>query len=193
MCVGTWPNGLVYRYNSSNTWTSLGRLGDETEIEGMVVYNGKLFAGTLPLARVYRYDGGSTWNYTGNLDLTPDAKYRRVWPLAVYNGKLFAGTLPSGHVYSLKAGECVTHDKQLRPGWRHVAAIRKGSVLELYVDGRRVAHSSAFNPRDYDLSNTQPLRIGFGEHDYFNGRMKDLRIYDRALQEVEIGKLSRRR
>ena len=193
MCVGTWPNGLVYRYDDPDTWTSLGRIGDETEIEGMVVYNGKLFAGTLPLARVYRYDGSTTWNYTGNLDLTPNAKYRRVWPLAVYQGKLFAGTLPSGHIFSLEAGKCVTYDRELRPGWRHIAAVKQAGLLKLYVDGRLVAQSTAFNPRDYDLSNTQPLKIGLGQHDYFNGRMKDLRIYRRALGEAEIRDLSKQR
>ena len=145
------------------------------------------------MARVYRYDGGEMWNYTGNLDLTPDAKYRRVWPLAVYEGKLFAGTLPSGHVFSLEAGKCVTYDKALRPGWRHIAAVKEGGLLSLYVDGKRVARSSAFNPRDYDLSNRQPLKIGLGQHDYFNGKMRDLRIYKRALDPAEIRDLGKRR
>jgi len=158
----------------------------------MVVYNGKLFAGTLPLARVYRYDGGTTWNYTGNLDLTPDAKYRRVWPLAVYRGKLFAGTLPSGHIFSLEAGKCATYDRALPPGWRHVAAVRCGGLLKLYVDGKCVAQSSAFNGPDYDLSNHQPLRIGLAQHDYFNGKMRDLRIYSRALNEADVRALNKR-
>ena len=191
MCVGTWPNGLVFRYDAPDTWTSLGRLGAETEIEGMVVYNGKLFAGTLPLARVYRYDDAKTWSYTGNLDLTPDAKYRRVWPLAVYEGKLFAGTLPSGHVFALEAGKCATCDRALSPGWHHLAAVRAGARLKLYVDGQCVGQSSAFNPRDYDLSNGQPLRIGLGEHDYFNGNLRELRIYDRALTDAEIAALGK--
>ena len=191
MCVGTWPNGLVFRYDDPDTWTNLGRLGAETEIEGMVVYNGKLFAGTLPLARVYRYDDEKTWSYTGNLDLTPDAKYRRVWPLAVYEGKLFAGTLPSGHVFALEAGKCATCDRALSPGWHHLAAVRAGERLKLYVDGQCVGQSSTFNPRDYDLSNGQPLRIGLGEHDYFNGRLRELRIYDRALSDAEIAALGK--
>ena len=38
----------------------------------------------------------------------------------------------------------------------------------------------------YDLSNDQPLLIGFGAHDYFNGLMSDLRLYNRALTEPEI-------
>ena len=103
------------------------------------------------------------------------------------------GTLPSGHIFSLEAGKCATHDNELQPGWRHIAAVKQASLLTLYVDGRIVAQSSVFNPRDYDLSNTQPLRIGFGQHDYFNGKMKDLRIYNRAIDEAEVRDLSKRR
>ena len=65
------------------------------EVMAMAVYNGKLYAGTLPLGQVYRYDGGDTWTLTGQLDTTPDVRYRRVWSMAVYRGKLFGGTLPS--------------------------------------------------------------------------------------------------
>ena len=71
---------------------------------GMMVYNGKLYAGTLPTGSVYRYDGEGEWVSTGQLDTTPDVKYRRAWTMAVYQGRLFCGTLPSGNVLSLEAG-----------------------------------------------------------------------------------------
>jgi len=109
-----------------------------------------------------------------------------VWSMAVYQGKLFAGTLPSGRVLSLEAGRCVTYDRELPSGWRHIAAVKAGGLLKLYVDGRCVAGSSPFDPADYDLSTKSPLRIGFGQHDYFNGRMRDLRLYRRALGKEEI-------
>jgi len=165
MHVGTWPNGSVFRYDGESGWTPCGRLGDEKEVMGMAVYNGRLYAGTLPLAAVFRYDGGTTWTSTGRLDTTPDVTYRRAWSMAVYQGKLFCGTLPSGRVLSLEAGRCVSWDRELAPGWRHVAAVKADGRLELYVDGKRVATSSAFEPTDYDLTTDQPLRIGFGEHD----------------------------
>ena len=154
----------------------------------MMVYNGRLYAGTLPLAEVYRYDGES-WTRTGQLDATPDVRYRRAWSMAVYQGKLFCGTLPSGHVLSLEAGKCVTYDHELKPDWRHLVAVRSDDRLKLYVDGRLAATSSPFNPADYDLSNDRPLRIGFGEHDGFNGRMRDLRLYNRALSDAEVADL----
>ena len=45
--------------------------------------DGKFYAGTLPLAQVYRFDGGTKWTCTGQLDRTPDVKYRRAWSMAV--------------------------------------------------------------------------------------------------------------
>jgi len=188
--VGTWPTGSVFRYDAPKSWAHCGRLGEEKEVMGMAVYNGKLYAGTLPLGAVYRYDGGSRWTSTGGLDNTPDVKYRRVWSMAVYDGKLFAGTLPSGHVFSLEAGKCATYDRSLAPGWRHVAAVKSGGQLKLYVDGQCAATSSAFDPTRYDLANQQPLRIGFGQHDYFNGKLRDVRIYNRALASQEIQALA---
>lgn len=191
ICVGTWPNALVFRYDSPGKYTSLGRLGDEKEVMAMAVYNGKLYAGTLPLGQVYRYDDHQKWTLTGQLDTTPDVTYRRVWSMTVFQGKLFAGTLPSGRVYCLEAGKCASYDRALPSGWRHIAAVKSGGKLKLYVDGQPVAESTTFDPADYDLSNGKPLRIGNGEHDVFNGKMKDLRLYRRALGEEGVQALAK--
>lgn len=184
--VSTWPNARVYRYDGDDNWADCGRLGEEKEVMGMAVYNGKLYAGTLPLAEVYRYETGKTWTRTGQLDRTPDVRYRRAWSMAVYRGKLFCGTLPSGHVYSLEAGRSATDDHELRAGWRRVAAVRSGGSLKLYVDGRVVATSDPFDPSAFDISNNNPLKIGFGDHDFFNGTIRDVRLYSRALGDAEV-------
>ena len=52
-----------------------------------------------------------------------------------------------GKVYALQAGQCVTHDRDLGPGWKHLAAVRRDGRLELFVDGRKTAES----PRQRDL------------------------------------------
>jgi hypothetical protein len=41
-----------------------------------------------------------------------------------------------------------------------------------------------------DISNSAPLKIGYGEMDYFSGKIKEVRLYNRALAEKEIGRLS---
>ena len=106
-------------------------------------------------------------------------------------GKLFCGVLPSGHVHSFEAGKAVSYDKQLEPGWRHLAAARDDSQLRLYVDGNLVAESSKFDSAAFDLKPDSSLKIGFGQHDRFNGRMRDLRIYGRALKPEEIRRLAK--
>jgi len=53
-----------------------------------------------------------------------------------------------------------------------------------------VAKSSSFEPAEYDLSTNQPLRIGFGQTEYFAGKMADVRMYKGALSEQEIQKLA---
>jgi len=180
--VSTWPKSEIFRRERDNEWTHCGHLGDEKESMGMAVYNGKFYSGTLPLAQVYRYDGGQVWTNTGQLDTTPDVQYRRAWSMAVFQGKLFCGTLPSGHVYAMEAGKCVTIDRELGPGWKHLVAVRKADQLKLYMDGARIAVSSAFPAGSYDLSNDRPLMIGLGAQDYFKGRMRDLRLYNRAIE-----------
>jgi len=177
-------------FDGQQNWTSAGRLGEEKEVMGMLVYNGGLYAGTLPLAQVYRCDGDARWTCTGQLDTTPDVKYRRAWSMAVFAGKLYCGTLPSGHVFSLEAGRCVTYDRELAPGWRHVAAVKAGDRLKLYVDGTCVATSTPFRATDYPLANRQPLCIGRGQHDHFCGALGDLRIYSRSLTDAEVQALA---
>src|SRR5262249_42579238 len=156
------------------------------EIMGMAVHNGKLYAGTLPLAEVYRHDDGARWTRTGRLDRTPDVRYRRAWSMAVFDGRLFCGTLPSGRVHALEVGQSLTLDRALEPGWKHLAAVREGGRLSLYVDGTRVASSSSSSASPLDLTNRAPLRIGFGTHDHFRGSLSDLRLYGRAISAGEI-------
>ena len=85
--------------------------------------------------------------------------------------------------------------RKLRSGAAAGLAARRGREgrrsLKLYVDGQPVAESTAFNPADYDLSNSSRLRIGCGEHDCFNGKMKDLRLYRRALGEEDVRTLAK--
>jgi hypothetical protein len=189
MHTGTWQEGKVFRYLGPNQWEDTGRLGNELEVMGLALFNGKLYGGTLPLAQVYRRDDAG-WVLTGRLDYS-DVVYRRAWSMAVYGGRLFGGTLPSGHVHALEAGVATSHDFELAPGWRHVAAVRAGNCLRLFVDGKRAAASAPFDPARFDLTANAPLKIGFGEHDYFHGSLRDVRLYGRALTDREVNRLFR--
>ena len=187
--VSEWPHAKVFRFDGKNKWLPAGRLGEELESMPLIVYNGKMYGGTLPSAEIYRFDEPA-WMKVARLDFTPDVKYRRAWSMAVYRGRLFAGTLPSGRVHSVEIGRNVTYDRALPSGWVHLAAVRAKDHLRLYVNGKRVASSTKFDAADYNLSNSKPLQIGFGAHDYFNGKMRDVRLYQRALTDAQISELA---
>jgi hypothetical protein len=189
--IGTWPEAEVYRYEGEKTWTPVtkeGRVGYERELMATSLYNGKVYIGSLPMANVWRMDDRD-FNFVGNLDATPTS-LRRVWSMAVYQGRLFAGTLPSGRVHSIEAGKLATWDHVFPAGWHHLAATRHHDALQLYVDGRLVASAAGILPGGYNLDNEQPLQIGFGAYDYFNGHMSDLRLYQRTLTVGEIAELA---
>ena len=183
--AGTWRSGRVYRLEEANRWTDVGRLGEELEVMGMLVHNGRLMAGTLPLAEVYQFEGGNQWKQLTQLDATPDVKYRRAWTMAEFQGELFCSTLPSGRIFACQAGKLTTWDEEFPTGWQHVTAVKSGNTLHLYVDGKLKSSSTEFNPDLFDISNDRPLRIGRGSNDFFLGRLRDVRLYKRALAPAE--------
>ncbi len=184
--VSEWPKAHVFRYCGDFDWVDTGKLGQELEAMPLMVYNGKMYGGTLPLAEIYRYDGDENWTRFGRVDHTPDVKYRRAWSMAVYRGRLFVGTLPSGRVLSIEAGRNATYDRELAPGWHHIAAVRGASKLKLYIDGSLVSESSPMDANDYDLTTDAPLQIGFGAQDHYRGRIADVRLYRGELSSAEI-------
>lgn len=208
------------RYLGGEDWQEFGRVGEDgTEVNSLVVYNGKLYGGSIPRAEVSRYDGAPRWTSLKRF-YSPDGwqtgppgkattrevnEWSRVTSLAIHDGKLFAGigsctsalvdnpADPAdvlGKVFSMEAGKCASYDNDLGPGWKHIAAVRERGLLKLYVDGKLVAKSSSFDPSDYDVSTDQPLRIGFGQTDYFAGKISEVRIYNRALSASRIWKLA---
>jgi hypothetical protein len=208
--VTTWPQGHVVRLDPGSQWTDCGRLGDALEINGLAVYNGKLYGGSIPRSEVFRYDDGTAWTSVGRFLDPADYQFKnpnewaRVTSLTVYGGKLFAsmGSCTSSHldapadfrgkVYAIETGQCVSYDRDLGPGWRHLVAIRRGRCLELFLDGIRAADSATLNGSRLDLTNGQPLRIGLGETDCFHGRIREVRAYRRALALCEVSNLMRR-
>ena len=68
---------------------------------------------------------------------------------------------------------------------RKICAVKGRNTLKLFVDDKLVAICTEFNRNEYNLSNEEMLKIGFGQH-YSNGKMKNLRIFNRAVSEKEI-------
>ena len=217
LLAGAFPEAIVSAYLGGETWEQMGRVGvDGTEVLGLIVYNGQLYGSSLPRAEVCRYEGNSEWKSLRRFHSPPGwepgippnvtraevDEMARVTSLTVYDGKLFAGTGSCtsayqdsrldmrGMVFCLEAGKSASFDGDLGAGWKHLTAIRQGGELKLFVDGKQVGKSSAFDPAEYDVSTDQPLRLGFGQTEYFDGKMQDVRLYNRALSEGEIEELA---
>ncbi len=191
--VGSWPSGKAWRYAGGKEWEDCGRLGEEKEVMSMGVYNGKLYCGTLPLGQVYRYEADGDWTLLRQIDATPEVLYRRVWTMAQYDGQLFSGVLPSGHVWRMRTGQVATMDRELPAGWHHLAAVRQGGQVRLYLDGRLTAEAGASTAAPLDLTAAVPLTIGSGMHDTLCGCLYDVRLYGRELTEEQIGELAAER
>ncbi len=215
--VGTWPLGMV-AVRRNDKWEDMGRLGDAYEIVALAVYNGSFYGGSIPRAEVYRFDGPNRWTSVGRLFDPPGYQpvpvgtivaatqdWTRASSLAVYQGKLFGSTATCyraqitppppaddirGKVFSVQAGAAVSSDRDLGAGWKHVAAVRKDNLLQLYVDGKLVATAQSDVP-GLDASCESPLLIGRGQQAHFHGKIREVRLYNRALKETEVGELSR--
>lgn len=184
--VSTWASGRVYRFDGIQSWTDVGRLGEELEVMGLIVHNGRLLGGTLPLGEVYSYQGDTSWVRLAQLDKTPDVKYRRAWTMAEHDGKVFCSTLPSGRIYGFEAGKSVMSPGGISSGWQHVTAVKRSDRLKLFVNGKVVSETVIPDSMEFNLNNEVPIKIGLGPNDYFLGKMRELRLYSRALYENEI-------
>lgn len=189
---GVFPEGAVFRFEPPDRWHPVhhrrGWVGFESEVMGMAMYNGMMYAGSLPSAFVYRMDT-KQWTNVGCLDSTP-VNLRRVWTFAVHGGRLYAGTLPTGRVWRMQAGAMASADRPLPGGWRHVAAVRRGGVLELYLDGDLIQRSWQFHPRHFQLDNHVPLTLGFGRHEHLRGMLSDVHLYGDALPPQRLRQLA---
>jgi hypothetical protein len=212
--IGTWPQGYVLRYEGDGNWVNTGRLGipeglrEINEINDLTVYNGKLYAGVIPKGQVYRYETDGHWTLLGSLATRPDwaegkvEAWNRVTSITSFQGRLFACTgacrgravdvdpeKTLGRVYAMQAGQVVSHERDIGGEWTHLAAVRSGKELRLYVNGAQSTSSLATGGYSFDLTNTQPLRIGFGAQAHFSGAIADLRIHARALEQAEARQL----
>ncbi len=213
--VGTWPLGKV-AVRQNDKWVDVGRLGDATEIVSLTVYNGCLYGGSIPRAEVFRFDGPAKWTSMGrlfdppNFELVPVGSYAkgiqdwtRASSLTVYQGKLFSSTATCyraqiepptstndirGKVFCMQTGAAVSSDRDLGAGWINIAAIRKGRTLSLFVDGKLAARATSEHP-ELDAASSAPLQIGFGPQSYYHGKIRDVRLYNKAISDNDIQQL----
>jgi len=94
--------GQVYNEYSTlvnvdgNAWIEVApKLGAETAILSLAVYNSKLYGGTYPNGKLYEWNGIDAW-----VEVAPQlGAETQILSLAVYNSKLYGGTVPNGKLY----------------------------------------------------------------------------------------------
>ena len=89
-----------------------------------------------------------------------------------------------------RTGQVCSHECDIGDKWTHIVASRAGKETRLYINGQLAAVASAPNRKTFDLSNANPLFIGYGTQTYFKGAISDLQLYSGALDEHAIKKLS---
>ncbi len=218
LVIGTWPQGYVLRYEDDGQWTIMGRVGLPegkdipliNEINALVVHHGKLYAGVLPKAQVWRYECDGHWTLLGCLasnpvyDVAVCPSWSRVVSLTTHQGRLFAATGASqaraididpaktnGRVLACRMGHVVGHEYDIGGAWTHIAAVRAGDRLRLYVNGALSAESLAPAGQVFDLTNAEPLRIGFGAQGSLTGSIANVRLYRGALDAAQMDLLQK--
>jgi hypothetical protein len=179
---GNGNNGVI----SGATWTPLGRYGAALSFDGVNDWVTVTDAASLDLTTGMTLE---TWVYP---TVSPTA-WRTV--VAKEGAAIVAYFL---HASSLTANQPAMGvriggvEQQLKGGarltanvWTHLAATYDGTTLRLYVNGGQAASRAQTGAI---VATTNPLRIGgngiWGE--YFQGRIDEVRIYNRALSQAEI-------
>ena len=78
--------------------------------------------------------------------------------------------------------------------WSHVTVTYNGKryakYVHIYINGEEVAKDVLFDELTYPFSSDEPFRIGAGGGDpNFQGRIDDVRVYNRALSAEEASTL----
>ena len=71
--------------------------------------------------------------------------------------------------------------------WHHIAATYDGSVQKIYLDGLLLGIKD--NVGDMNINDSHVFIGSDGTGRYFNGWLDDVRIYNRALSNAEVGSL----
>lgn len=79
--------------------------------------------------------------------------------------------------------------------WQHLALVYDGTDMYMFQDGTQTASNSLANPGHTAHGDTGQARLGSNDDatgGFLNGRLDDVRFYDRALSTPEIQALSNR-
>jgi hypothetical protein len=125
-------------------------------------------------------------------EVIPDVPYNQSFNFAINNLYQLRFTLR-------KAGTCQidtisTYYPELNSGtnlpipnsWNYLAGTYDGKVQKLYLNGRLVSQQTL---SDVELCDSDPFRLGVwwkGDPFFFDGKVDEFRVYNRALTDTEV-------
>jgi hypothetical protein len=169
---------------SGATWTTQGKFGSALAFNGsssMVVINGSpsLNVSTAMTLEAWIYPTVNQSGWRTILQREVDAYFLNASNSSGARRPAGGGTFNG--VTSFVSGPTASPLNT----WTHVALTYDGTQLRLYVNGVQVATRATSGTIQ---TNSSPLRIGgnvpYGE--FFNGRIDEVRIYNRALSQAEL-------
>ncbi|PZD94736.1 hypothetical protein DNH61_17460 [Paenibacillus sambharensis] len=99
------------------------------------------------------------------------------------NGTIRLGMVNGSTSHDIDAVEFPSSD-----AWQHVAVTMAGKVAVIYLNGIEVAQNSNITIKPSDLGNSTRNYIGRSQwpDPYFNGKIDDFRVYNRALSGEDL-------
>ncbi len=92
------------------------------------------------------------------------------------------------HLYTENGGSIDAFNQMAVGKWTHVAVTGNGTELTLYINGRE--NTTGGSPTAAYGTSTDSFRLGEGVFngfgDYFDGRLDDVQVFDRALKPEEL-------
>ncbi len=175
--AGALPRAEVFRYECDGDWTSLRRFRDAPRWRPVLVRE---------------------------MERPPHGDRRlREWgratSLTQHEGLLFASITSCtgaavdspidarGSVYGLQAGLVATTPRSLDPGWHHVAGVRRGGRVTIFVDGRQAATNSG--DVTGSVATEAALRIGQDEAGVYPGERHGFVAADRAYDATDVARM----
>jgi hypothetical protein len=179
--AGAIPRSEVFRYDGDHRWTSVRRFYDPPRWQ------------PLPVSEADDSPAGDRGM----------KEWSRVTSLTQHAGLLFASTgsctgaaadAPAdirGTVHAMSTGVTTTTTHPLEPGRRHIAAVRRGGTVSVYVDGKEAA--TAHGEVTGSLAGAADLRVGPDVPGAFRGEVSGFDGYDHALDARAIEALAAQR
>ena len=180
--TGTGMVGQCFTFNGSSAYVSIpdsaGLHPTNFTVEAWVEFSSldSTASGNSPAGSQYIVfkQNSQTYNFEG----IALCKYR------TSSGDVFKLTVTSASAQSASVSSTTTISTNV---WYHIAAIRNGSTLQLYVNGQLQAQTSVSFAQNYG---TLPLYFGTSGQSYwdhkFAGNLDEVTLYSRALASNEI-------